>query len=153
MGNTAIGAAVDIGNSNAMNGSRVSTGGLPIAARSISVYVADLDASTSNRSFQVAIYSDASGRPDALITSSGSGTLVANAWSTLPISATLAPNTSYWLMFNTNGRSASVNNMRFDPSTAGSGAYSAGPVPFGSWPPTFGSAVMSSQRWSIYLRF
>ena len=35
--------------------------------------------------------------PGALVASSATGTLVANSWNTVPITATLAPNTSYFL--------------------------------------------------------
>jgi hypothetical protein len=153
LGNTHSGATIDSGDSNSMNGSRITTTTQAITARSISVFVAGLDSSTTNRSFQVAIYADNNGRPGALVASSVTGTLVANSWNTLPVSANLAPSTTYWLMYNTNGRNATVNNMRYDTGAAGSGAYSAGAIPFGNWPSTFGSAVVGVWSWSIYLTY
>jgi hypothetical protein len=153
LGNVAIGADLDTGEANAMNGSRITAGAQPISARSISVFVASVDQSPSHRSFQVAIYSDASGRPGTLIATSTTGTLAANTWNTLPISATLAPSTSYWLMFNTDGRTSTVNNMRLDTGSDGSGAYSFGRVPFGSWPNVFGTSIVGPWRYSIYLTY
>jgi hypothetical protein len=153
LGNTHIGATVDSGDSNYLNGSRISTGAGAVATRSISVYVASIDSATGSRAFQVAIYADANGSPAALVARSASGTLAPNAWNTLPISVTLAPNTSYWLMYNTNGRTAAVNNMRMDPGGANQGAYSAARVPFGTWPATFGQSVRGPWAWSIYLSY
>ena len=51
--------------------------------------------------------------PGSLVATSASGTLVANSWNTVPITATLAPNTSYFFGYNTNGASGSVNNLRY----------------------------------------
>jgi len=153
LGNTHIGATIDTGDSNYMNGSRITTGGAATATRSISVYVASIDSASANRAFQVAIYADANGSPGAVVATSASGTLVANAWNTLPISTTLAPNTSYWLMYNTNGRSAAVNNMRMDPGNTNQGAYSAARVTYGTWPATFGQPVRGPWAWSIYLSY
>lgn len=50
---------------------------------------------------------------------SAHGTLSANAWNTLPISATLAANTAYWFVSNTNGANTSVNNMAYDTGASG----------------------------------
>jgi hypothetical protein len=119
----------------------------------MSVFVASIDSRTTSRSYQVAIYTDNNGQPGTLVVYSASGTLAANAWNTLPISANLAPNTTYWLMYNTNGRASSVNNMRYDSGAAGSGAYSSGATPFGTWPATFGASVVGPWRWSIYLTY
>ncbi|HET6317669.1 MAG TPA: choice-of-anchor R domain-containing protein, partial [Chloroflexota bacterium] len=154
LGNTNVGVTIDSGDSNAMNGSRVTTGAQPITVRSISVFVAGIDSSTANRSYQVAIFSDNTGRPGTLVASSATGTLSANSWNTLPISgANLAANSSYWLMYNTNGRTSALNNMRRDDGVPGTGAYSAGAVPFGTWPSNFGTSVTGVWSWSIYLTF
>lgn len=153
LGNNRIGVTLDTGDSNNMNGSCIRTPAQAIAARSITVYVATLDSSTTNRSYQLAIYTDSSGRPGSLVAATATGTLTANAWNTLPISANLAPNTSYWLIYNTNGRSSTVNNMRYDSSPPGCGAYSAGAAPFGTWPASFGTAVLGPWSWSIYLNY
>lgn len=56
-----------------------------------------------NNSFQYAIYSDSSGAPGSYIASSAVGTLgTTNGWYTLPVTATLSPVTSYWIVYWTN---------------------------------------------------
>jgi len=92
-----------------MNGSRITTGAQSIAVRSMSVFVATIDSAVANSSYQLAIYTDNAGRPGTLVASTTSGTLVTNSWNTRYITTTLAPNAAYWLMYNTNGRTASVN--------------------------------------------
>lgn len=153
LGKTTIGRTIDSGDSDGMNGSRVVTGASPIEARSISVFVADLDTSLTNRSYQVAIYADVLGRPGALVAASATGALTANAWNTLPITADLAPNSAYWLMYNTNARTSATNNMRRDDGLPGAGAYSPNVIPFGGWPAAFGPANIGVWTWSIYLSY
>jgi hypothetical protein len=152
LGLTAVGGTADGGDSNYLNGSKVTTaaGGKIV---SMSVYVGAIDSNAANRSYQLAIYADSAGRPGALVASSASGTLVANAWNTMAISTTLQANTSYWLIFNTNGRSASVNDMRYNAGVAGQGTYSTSGVPFGTWPATFPAASLTNAAYSIYATF
>ena len=56
-------------------------------------------------------------------------------------------------MFNTNGRTVSVNNMRYRTGNAGQGAYSIAAVPFGTWPATFPAATISNQVFSLFAVF
>jgi hypothetical protein len=100
----------------------------------------------------VAIYTDNAGRPGTLVAVSATGTLVANAWNTLGVNASLLPSTNYWLMFNTNGRTSSVNDMRFRYGNAGQGAYSKAAVLFGTWPATF-PATTNSLVFSLFATF
>src|SRR4029077_2061905 len=104
LGLKTIGSLVDSADSNFLNGSKVRTSA---AGRivSMSVYVGNVDALAANRRYQLAIYTNNGGRPGALVATSATGTLVANAWNTLGVSASLQASTNYWLMFNTNGRS------------------------------------------------
>jgi hypothetical protein len=119
----------------------------------MSVYVGNVDALAANRRYQLAIYTNnAAGRPRTLVATSATGTLVANAWNTLAVSASLQANTNYWLMFNTNGRSSSVNNMRYNNGTVGQGASSLR-VPFGSWPTLFPSATLDNLVFSLFAVF
>ncbi|GIH09700.1 hypothetical protein Rhe02_77670 [Rhizocola hellebori] len=144
-GNTQIGSQTDSGDINYMNGSRFVTGSSPLAINSMSVYVRGVQAAPNNQ-FQLAIYADASGSPAARVASSASGPLTANSWNTRPVSATLAANTAYWLMYNTNGD----NNMAFTIGSAGQGGWGTAAQPFGTWPATFGPSVKSTYRFSIY---
>ena len=150
LGNPTPGTVTDSGDSNFINGSRFtmpSTGG---TASSVSVYVAAV-AAAPNNNYQVAIYTDSAGRPAGLVASSGTGTLSANAWNTLPLSARLQAGTPYWLMYNTNGTSASVNNMKY--ASGGTDAYSQGAIAFGTWPASFGPAVVGGLMFSIYATY
>ena len=93
---------------------------------------------------------DRSGRPGTLVARfrrrHARGQRVEHA----PIGAPLAGNTSYWLMFNTNGRTASVNNMRYNVGAAGRGAYSTSSVPFGTWPAAFPPSTSTKFVYSLY---
>jgi WD40 repeat protein len=146
------GSILDSGASNHMNGSKVTTtnGG---TISSMSVYVGGIDALSSNQSYQLAIYTDNVNKPGTLVASSATGTLTVNSWNTLPVSATLQPNTSYWLMYNTNGRTTTVNNMYYNNGTTGQGAYSSGLVTFGTWPATFPASQLSRAIYSLYATF
>jgi hypothetical protein len=114
---------------------------------SLSVYVTTLDSAPRNQ-FSLAIYTDSAGSPSALVAQSANGVLTANAWNTLSIVATLNPNTAYWLMYNANGGSGTVDNMVYNNDPANVGAYA--PRTFGSWPTAFGGATLAGQRYSIY---
>ncbi len=148
-GNNLIGGLTDAGQSNWINGSRFVNGALQNHVTSMSVYVRSIDVAPNNK-FQMAIYTDSSGSPGTLVASTAQGTLTANAWNTLPIVASLAPNTAYWLTYNTNGSNAGVNNMAYDTGSSGQGGWSNAGVTFGSWPQTFGGSTLSNPVYSIY---
>jgi glucose/arabinose dehydrogenase len=144
IGYTQVGASLDTGDMNHMNGSRFVTGSEPATVTSMSVYLKAVQPAPNNQ-YQLAIYADSNGSPGARVATSTSGTLAANSWNTRPITAALAANTPYWLMYNTNGD----NNMSFDAGTANQGAWSAS-TPFGTWPATFGSSNRWNAKFSIY---
>ncbi|MEU4162903.1 PQQ-dependent sugar dehydrogenase [Actinoplanes sp. NPDC026670] len=139
-----VGTLQDVGDMNYMNGSRFVTGATAVTVSQISVHLTSVQAAPANQ-YQLAIYADSNGSPGALIASTTSGTLTANSWNSRPITATLSPNTAYWLMYNTNGD----NNMSYDPGAANQGAWSD-PRPFGTWPSTFGTSTRWTAKYSIY---
>jgi hypothetical protein len=143
LGYNTIGAQTDEGDQNYMNGSRFITGPSGQTVTSMSVYMKGVAGPSS---YQMAIYTDNAGVPGTLVANTGNGTLTANAWNTLPVSASLAGNTAYWLMYNTNGN----NNLSFDTGTANHGGWSSNGTPFGTWPITFGPVVRHNFRFSIY---
>ncbi|WP_328473445.1 PQQ-dependent sugar dehydrogenase [Actinoplanes sp. NBC_00393] len=145
IGYTQVGASLDTGAANHMNGSRFVTGSSAATVNSMSVYAKGVQAAPNNQ-YQLAIYADANGSPGARVASSTSGTLAANAWNTRPISAALAANTAYWLMYNTNGD----NNLSYDAGTANQGAWSTAGTPFGTWPATFGTSSRWNAKFSLY---
>lgn len=149
IGSSAVGTLTDDTDSNHLNGSKVTTGSSPVTLTSLSVHVGTVSAAPNNQ-FQLAVYSDSSGSPGTLLVPTASGTLTPNAWNPVPVSFTLAANTTYWFVYNSNGTGSTVNNMHFSTGAAGSGAYSNAVVPFGTWPATFGPAVKDTLVYSLY---
>ena len=149
VGLTTIGTSVDTGDSNYMNGSKVSTTAAGQIS-SMSVYVGAVDSMVANRLYQLAIYTDNPAPAGTLVAASATGTLVPDAWNTLGVSASLLGNRNYWLMFNTNGRTGAVNNMRYNTGAAAQGAYSTASVAFGTWPATFPAATTSNFVYSLF---
>jgi hypothetical protein len=147
IGNNQIGSLTDDHDSNSINGSRFVTGALQNNITSMSVYVRSINA-TPNNKFQMAIYTDSNGSPGTLVASTAQGILTANAWNSLPIAASLAPNTPYWLVYNTNGTNPNVNNMAY--STGGTSAWKNSGAAFGTWPANFGASTKASVTFSIY---
>src|SRR5258706_8916470 len=150
LGNTTVGTSTDNGDSNEMNGSKFTMGANNGVVTSMSVYVANVNA-TPNNKYQLGIYSDAAGRPGTLITQSGTGTLTANAWNTVAISTSLTANTKYWLMYNSNGLNGSSNNMKY--SSGGAGGWANAFINFGTWPSNFGPATVDTTKFSIYATY
>lgn len=150
LGTTTPGGSTDSSNSNTINTTRftTATGG---QVASLSVYVGAVDASVSNRNYQLAIYAANGSVPGALVANTATGTLVGNTWNTLPVSATLAPATSYFIAYNTNGTSSSVNNMRY--TNGGTSGWSTGGQAFGTWPASFGAFSPQSATFSLYATF
>lgn len=152
MGTTTAGSSTDSSNSNTMNTTRFrSVSGGTIV--SLSVYVGAVDPAVANRNYQLAIYSanTAGTAPNALIANTATGTLIGNTWNTLPISTTLAPNTYYFIAYNSNGTSSSVNNMKY--TSGGTSGWSTGGRAFGTWPATFGAFSSQSATFSLYATF
>ena len=150
LGYTSVGASVDTSDSNYMNGSKITTGAQAVTLSAISAYVNALDPAPANDKFSVAVYSDNNGSPGTLVAQSGTGTLMANAWNTLPVSAALAANTSYWLMYNTNGSTTGYNNMSYVSGASNVGAWGTPGQPFGSWPTSFGPTTLATTQFSLY---
>ncbi len=144
------GTLIDDTDSNHLNGSRVTTGAGPVALSSLSVHVGSVSAAPNNQ-YQLAVYTDAAGSPGTLVASTGSGTLTANSWNSLPVAGvTLGAGTSYWFVYNSNGTGASVNNMNYSSGALGQGGYSSTGVPFGTWPASFGPVVKDRLVYSLY---
>jgi hypothetical protein len=119
---------------------------------SMSVFIASPVSASPNNQFQVAIYADNNGTPGGLLASSVSQTIVPDAWNTVPISAPVAPNTYYWLSYNTNGLTANSNNLRYDAGGATSTWITS--APFGTWPAAFGpiggTSIYSSSMYATF---
>ncbi len=154
LGYTQISGGLDSYDSNNMDGSKVTAGPRGAQVSSMTAYVGAIDPNPANDLFQTAIYSDSNGSPGTLVASSASGTLAANSWNTVAITATLAPNATYWLIYNANGSAGGYDDLAYDPAPAGSGVYwtnaTTSTVPYGTWPATFGAATTISDLYSLY---
>lgn len=147
LGYPAVGPKVGSSNANTISGSKVTTGANPITVSAISVYIDKIDAAPYNK-YEVAIYTNNNGKPGTLVAKSLTGTLIGNSWNTIAVSANLAANTAYWLLYNTNGRSTSVNNMHYTDVTSKLGVYKANT--FGLWPGTLNKGSLWTGKFSIY---
>jgi hypothetical protein len=150
LGATTAGTLTDSSNSNTINSTRFTTiaGG---QVSSLSVHVGAVDTNVNNRSYQLALYTANGNVPGNLIANTATGTLTANAWNTLPVTANLAANTSYFIGYNSNGSSTSVNNMHY--TNSGVSAWRTAGQPFGTWPAAFGAANTQNATFSLYASF
>jgi len=146
------GAVVGTTMSNSVSATRYQMTGQNGTVTSMSISIASPVSASPNDQFQVAIYADNNGTPGALIASSGSQTIVPDAWNTTSISAPVMANMYYWLAYNTNGLAANTNNLRYDAGGATSTWITS--APFGTWPATFGPiGGTSSYSSSMYATF
>lgn len=147
LGNTAIGTLTDSSDSNYLNAFQFTMPNRNGAVASMSVYIPGPVSPSPNDLFQLAIYSDSNGNPGALIAASASQPIVADSWNTVPVLASLSANTSYWLVYNSNGASVAFNNLSLSPG----GSFVWKVQSFGTWPGTFGNGNgFSSHVASIY---
>jgi hypothetical protein len=143
IGNTSIGAVQDTGDTNCLNGLKVtapSTGG---TIQSVSVYVYNAKASPNNQ-YKIGIYSDNSGHPGSLLAQSSVGIAI-TGWNTIPVSLTLSPGASYWLMYYTNGD----NDGKYTNGGTNLGAYYC-PGNFGNFPSSLSGATLANVTYSTY---
>ncbi len=111
LGNNVIGDYPDSDSSNLLHGDIFDNGNQHATAVSMSLYFMGAVDSPPHNKYQVAIYSDNNGIPGSLLAVSAIGTITPNSWNTIPISLALQPNTSYWLINNSNGTNINVNNL------------------------------------------
>lgn len=151
-GYTTQGALLDTGDAGYMNGSKFTTNHTGGTATSMSVFVGNVDAGNNNK-YQMAIYSDNAGNPGTLRAKTATGMLTPLSWNSLPITATLSANTTYWLMYNTNATTSTnyLNNMYFETDTQGIAAWAR--QSFGTWPTTFPTPTLDTTKFSLYVTY
>jgi hypothetical protein len=150
-GKTSVGALTDNSNGGSQNLVRYQTGATAGQTTQISINVnAPIQAAPNNK-FSMAIYTGTATQPQTRVAVSSEGTLVAG-WNTVPISATLAPNSYYWLGYATNATTTTDNNARYDNGTANS-VWRVEPYANG-WASTI-SVIHGSgnQEFSMYVDF
>jgi hypothetical protein len=125
------------GDSNYFTASKFTTGSNPGALTSISIYVNSIDPTAANDKFRLAIYADnGSLYPTTLVAQSSEGTLSPNTFNTLPVTASLSANTTYWLAYQTNGTSV-YNDFSY--ASGASNQYYSYSSPYGTFPGTAGT--------------
>ncbi len=150
LGYTSIGSLTDTGDSNSMNGSKFTMGTSGGTANSMSVYVTAIGASPNNQ-YQMAIYTNINNKPGTLVANTAIGTLIANSWNTLPVTAALNASATYWLFLNANGNNPQLNNAKFINVGTNMGAWSN--RAFGTWPTTFPTPNIGGWEFSIYITY
>ena len=144
IGTTAVGSSTDTGDGGSITCNRYGATGSG-AVSSMSVNVGAVDA--SSKGYSLAIYSDASSNPSSLL-GSATGTLAANSWNTLSVSATVTSGGYYWLCYNSSTSNSAYNNLRY---TSGSTPAIYKAQSYGTWPASFGTVGSQwTDNYSIY---
>lgn len=143
VGNTTTGNATDSGDNNSLEGAKV-TPTLGGTITSLSVYIPCAISTAPNNQFRLGLYSDSGlgTTPSSLLTQSAAGTLTAG-WNTINVpSASVTANTTYWIVYLTNGTAVNQNCFAY---TGGTGTSVWGNATFGampaSWPGNVGSST------------
>ena len=150
------GATVDSRDQNVIDATKFTVPSQGGTATTAWVYMgSSVDAAPHNQ-YQIAIYSDntsvSPSIPGTLVAISASGTLK-SGWNSIPVTASLKPNTTYWLAYNTNSSVDSRNNLTFDAGSTGQMIYKYG-VAFGSWPSSITSVDENiNSRMAIYVTY
>lgn len=131
------GGGWDTGDGNSLSVVRVTTG-IQVNVSSMSAYVGPLD---STRGYGLAIYTNTGGVPGTLVASATGTLTTANGWNSLPLTATLLPNTRYWLAYNTVTTSQTLNTVYLVQSGSVPGGWS-GTVVCCSFPLSVGGWTM-----------
>jgi hypothetical protein len=130
------------GDSNYFAATKVSTGTNPGALTELSIYITSIDPNPVYDKYRLALYADnGTNQPTTLIAQSAEGTLVASSYNTLPVSASLAANTTYWIAYVANG--STVGSSNFSYRSAGAGSYYSYSYPYAALPSTAASGGSS----------
>ena len=148
LGLTTRASILDSGDGNTLTGSRVVVGAQSVSVASMSTFVGPVGTAPNNQ-YVFAIYLDNNGAPGTLVAQSSVGVLAGNALNTQPMTATLSANTAYWLVYNTNASTSSLNNLYYNSVGPNVGVY---------WnqtcctlPPAATSPVLGGWQYSIYV--
>ena len=138
IGTTVVGGSTDTGDGGSITCNRYgATGSGAVSAMSVNVGPVD----PSSKGYSLAIYGDASSNPSSLL-GSAAGTLTANSWNTLSVSAPVTSGGYYWLCYNTSTSNSAYNNVHY---TGGSTPAIYKNQSYGTWPASFGTV---GGRWT-----
>jgi len=129
----------DRGDSNFFVSTKFTTGANAGTLTSISINVGAVDPNPANDKYRLAIYADGGvNHPTTLIAQSAEGSLTANTFNSLPVTASLSANTDYWLAYQTITTSDPGYND-FAYAAASPNQYYAYANPYGVFPSTAGT--------------
>lgn len=153
VGSVTAGASTATGQDSSIRAKKVTTGPTVSGTlSSIAVHLSLIDA--TNPGVKVGLYShDAvNDRPDALIASTDVSTNGIVGWNTLPLSASIASSTTYWLSVNVEGSTTRID-YTYCPACGGRSAYYY-PMAFNNtWPSSLGApnSFGTDEDWSFYM--
>ncbi|HUY61166.1 MAG TPA: hypothetical protein VMW49_04755 [Candidatus Dormibacteraeota bacterium] len=130
-----VGSA-DGGDNDNISSSPITSGPNGAIVTTLSAYI---DPPNPGDQIAMGIYANGPGNlPGTLVTHSAKTTVSAGGWNTVSISpTTLAPNTIYWLAYNS---SSGADNLHYTSDGSGLATYSSA-VTFGTWPTTVPGAA------------
>jgi hypothetical protein len=117
------GSVQDTGNGGSPNGSKITTGSKAETVSSICADVVAVAPAPYNH-YIVSIYADASGTPSTLVAQSVYSTLTGPGWNCAAVTASLAANTTYWLLFNADADGPVYNNLYYNQVSTNVGVFS-----------------------------
>jgi hypothetical protein len=151
-GKNTVGSMMYTGQQAVLSATQVRTGSTGGVLSTVSVFVGAVHATPLNH-MQVAVYADnGANAPGSLIAQSNSSAVRANAWNDLAVQSTqIAPNTSYWLVFNVDGSATQVSIA----SVAGGRSTWRYPVTYGTWTASYGasSRAVEAKQYSLYMTY
>ncbi|HYH74456.1 MAG TPA: tail fiber domain-containing protein [Candidatus Saccharimonadales bacterium] len=122
----------DRNNNNMIVASRATVGAVAGTVNSITIYVANVDAGANHA--VAAIYNNATNKPGTLLVSSPSQVLHVG-WNTIPITATVAANTTYWVAWQVEGAQTGVSYQEgFGTQMTHYFSPAEGHTGYGTWP-------------------
>lgn len=148
MGYATDGGSTDSGDSNFMNATKF-TAGASGTISTLYAFIGPTLGTSPNNKGQMAIFSGDDNGPITLLANSADVTLTASSWNAFPISSTSVTSGSiYWLAYNTNGTTATQNNLRYHTGTANQTKFAA--RTYGTWPATWSGGTFSNFEDSMY---
>lgn len=146
MGYNTIGTTTDADASNHVNATKFTAS----ASGTVSTLYARIGASVGsspNNMAQMAIYSGTS-NPTTLLASSAAVTITASSWVAFPISSvSVTSGQTYWLAYNTNGTTTTVNNLVYHTGSTDQSRYI--PQTYGTWPASY-TGTPQNFEFSVY---
>jgi Ricin-type beta-trefoil lectin domain-like len=131
-GTATIGGSTDTGDGNSITCNAYTSPSSGVVT-SLKVAVGPID--TASKNFSLAMYANSGSAPSSLL-ASANGTLTANTWNSVTVSAPVTSGATYWICYNTSTGNTAYNNLKF---TAGTAKAIYKDQAYGTWPSSFGA--------------